>query len=148
MAKILVAEDEQRIRDSFVDILVYAGYDVIEAEDGRTALEVALREIPDLILLDLMMPEMDGFEVMKNLRESPITEATSVVVLTALPPAEAEQEALRLGAAYYIAKPCDIDTLELTVRVALREAKTAAEEKVDAPKVWHGGHPTARNPKD
>ena len=54
MAKILVAEDERRIRDSFVDILVYAGYDVIEAEDGRTAFEVALREHPDLILLDLM----------------------------------------------------------------------------------------------
>ncbi|MFB3060831.1 MAG: response regulator, partial [Candidatus Binatia bacterium] len=122
MAKILVAEDERRIRDSFVDILVYAGYDVIEAGDGRTAFELALRERPDLILLDLMMPEMDGFEVMKNLRENPTTEGTPVVVLTALPGAEAEQETQRLGAAHYIPKPCDIDTLEATVRVALREA--------------------------
>ena len=138
MVIILVAEDERRIRDSFVDILVYAGYDVIEAEDGRTAFEVALREHPDLILLDLMLPVMDGFEVMKKLRESPTTEATPVVVLTALPPAEAEQETLRLGAAHYIAKPCDIDRLELTVKLALREARTAAEEEVDASKVWYG----------
>ena len=144
MVKILVAEDEQRIRDSFVDILAYAGYDVIEAKNGRTALELAISENPDLILLDLMMPEMDGFEVMKNLRQSPTTEATPVVVLTALPPAEAEQEVLRLGAAYYIAKPFDIDTLELTVRVALREAKPPAEEKTDAPKLWHGKTPDSQ----
>ena len=147
MTKILVADDERRIRESFVDILVNAGYDVIEAENGATALELALREHPDLILLDLMMPEMDGFEVMKHLRENPTTEAIAVVILTALPPVEAEQETLRLGAAHFLTKPCDIDTLELTVKVALSEGKTAVEEEVDASRVWHGKIPDSLESK-
>ena len=107
-------------------------------------MELALREHPDL---DLMMPEMDGFEVMKHLRENPTTEAIAVVILTALPPVEAEQETLRLGAAHFLTKPCDIDTLELTVKVALSEGKTAVEEEVDASRVWHGKIPDSLESK-
>ena len=98
MTRVLVAEDEEDIRDSLADILVYAGYDVLRAEDGGAALELALREHPDIILLDVMMPVMDGFEVLKNLKENPSTEAIPVVMLSAVPPVEGERNAIRIGA--------------------------------------------------
>ena len=85
MAKVLVADDERNVRLSLVYILFDAGYDVIEAEDGPMALEKACQEHPDLILLDVMMPGMDGFRVLEKIRENPATESIPVVMLTALP---------------------------------------------------------------
>ena len=148
MARVLIAEDERDIRESFVDILVYAGYDVIEAEDGGTAFELACREHPDIILLDVMMPVMDGFEVLKNLKETPTTEAIPVILLTALPLVEAEQDAMRLGADHYLAKPCDPEALELTVKVTLRESSAAPAKGGDDSKVWHGSNSYQRTPDD
>ena len=120
LAKVLVADDERNVRMSLVYILFDAGYDVIEAEDGPKALDKAYEELPDLILLDVMMPGMDGFQVLKKIRENPALEATPVVMLTALPPEEGEQEGMDLGVTHYITKPWDPRTVELTARVALR----------------------------
>ncbi len=107
MTRILVAEDEKRIRDLLVDTLVDAGYEVIASEDGGSALENARDARPDLILLDVMMPVMDGFAVLEGLQESPLTEKIPVIMLTALPPSEGEREALQMGVKHYLSKPWD-----------------------------------------
>ena len=90
MARVLVVDDETDLRNLVADILIDAGHDVIKAEDGGAALEKAWTEQPDIILLDVMMPVMDGFEVLTKLRQNPATRATPVVMLTAFPAAKGE----------------------------------------------------------
>ena len=85
MARVLVAEDDQCIRELLVDILFDAGYDVFQAKDGRDTLEQAAKERPDLILLDVSMPILDGFQVLNKLRDNPEIQSTIVVLLTAMP---------------------------------------------------------------
>ena len=131
MAKILVVDDDRNLRDLLVDILLDAEHDVIEAKNGIMALVKAHQEHPDLILLDVRMPLMDGFEVLKHLREEPDTKAIPVVMLTGSPARAGELPAWRLGAKHYITKPFDPERLELTVKVALSEAETADEEATD-----------------
>ena len=127
MTLVLVVEDEKDLRNLVVDILTDAGYQVIEAEHGGVALDKAKDEPPDVILLDVMMPVMDGFEVLAQLRQNPATQATPVIMLTAYPPAKGELRAWKLGARHYIRKPFDPEQVELTVAVVLREAQTALE---------------------
>ena len=127
MALVLVVEDEEDLRNLVVDILMDAGYDVAEAEHGGVALEKARSEKPDIILLDVMMPVMDGFEVLTKLRDNPATQATPVIMVTAFPPAKGELRAWRLGARHYIRKPFDPEQVELSVRVALREIETSTD---------------------
>jgi two-component system response regulator ResD len=136
MALVLVVEDEKDLRHLLVDILIDAGYDVTEAENGGVALEKARNEQPDVILLDVMMPVMDGFEVLTKLRQEPATQATPVVMLTAFPPVKGELRAWRLGARHYVSKPFDPERVELAVRVALREIESPVDDEVagDAPR--------------
>ena len=147
MAKVLVAEDEQDIRELLVDILVDAGYDVTAAEDGGVALELALREQPDVILLDVWMPVMDGFEVLGRLRENPTTKGIPVVIVTAMPPAEGERQALEMGVEHFISKPFEADIVHAAVSVAVREGGSMPieDEDGDSPTVWRGagGHKMA-----
>ena len=96
--------------------------DVIEAHNGHVALELACYEHPDIILLDVMMPIMDGFEVLKRLRENPATEAIPVVMLTALEAVKGELEGISLGATHYITKPWEPGMVESAIRASLREA--------------------------
>ena len=138
MTKILVAEDERDIRKLVVDTLFDRGYDVLEAEDGKNALGLASKELPDLILLDVMMPGLDGFAVLTRLRENPLTEAIPVIMLTAMTASEGEKSAMGLGVKHYISKPFDPELLLVTVRVALREAGTKAAYENDTTKVWGG----------
>lgn len=140
MAKILVADDERDIRELLVDILFDAGHDVIEADDGGVALEKARDEHPDLILLDIWMPVMDGFEVLRRLREDPATQAIPVVLVTALPAAKGERPGSALGVRHYVAKPFDPERVELAVAVALREAaaETNASARPSETKLWEG----------
>ena len=84
MIKILVAEDERDIRELVVDTLFDKGYDILESKDGREAVEIAIKEAPDLILLDVTMPFLDGFAVVKKLEENILTESIPVVMLTAM----------------------------------------------------------------
>ena len=147
MAKILVAEDERDIRELVVDTLFDRGYDVLEAEDGKNAFALACKELPDLILLDVIMPGLDGFAVLTRLRENPLTEAIPVIMLTAMVASEGEQNAMGLGVKHYISKPFDPETLLVTVRVALREAGTKAAYENDTTKVW-GGSTLFRNSTD
>ena len=127
MTTVLVAEDHSDTRDLLADILGDSGYEVLEAKDGCIALEKAVSENPDVILLDVSMPNMDGWEVLKRLRDTPATAATPVIMVTAMRPVRGELTAWRLGAKHYISKPFTSDDVLLTVKVALREV----EEIVD-----------------
>ena len=133
MAKILVAEDARNIRGILADILSDAGYDVIEASDGGMALDKACQDDPDLVLLDVTMPVMDGFEVLKGLRENPDTQTIPVVLLTAMAATKGEHAALNLGADHYVTKPWEDETLQAVIRVALRDGNKAKDEEADEP---------------
>ena len=128
MTKILVAEDKHSTRLTLVHGLSDVGYEVIEAADGRSAFELALHELPDIILLDVGLPVMDGLQVLKRLRADPTTQDTPVIMVTALPAEEGERASMRLGVTHYITKPWAPGTVEAAVKVALREAGIADEE--------------------
>ena len=138
MAKVLVADDERNVRLSLVYILCEFGYDVIEAQDGAAAVQKAVQEQPDLILMDVMMPGIDGFEALRQLRENPATENIPVILLTALPPSEGEQDGMNLGVTHYISKPWNPEAVELVVRVALRGGEPANGQRERASSVWTG----------
>ena len=138
MIKILVAEDERDIRELVVDTLFDKGYDILESKDGREAVDIAIKEAPDLILLDVTMPFLDGFAVVKKLKENILTESIPVVMLTAMGALDGEQNALNLGVKHYASKPFDPDLLLPTMRVALREAGAKVDYFDDFGKVWGG----------
>ena len=121
VTKVLVVDDDRSVRDQLTRTLSYARHSVIEAKDGYEAVELALHEHPDIILLDVWMPGMDGFEVLKRLKEVPSTAAIPVILLTVLPPEKGERAAMELGVVHYITKPWQPGTVEAAVKVALRE---------------------------
>ena len=116
MTKILVVEDERRIRELLVDILLDAEYEVIEAEDGCEGLEKACSEHPDIMLLDVMMPGMDGFQVLEKLKEDPVAQFIAVIMVSAKGQEADVAKALELGAVSYICKPWDPDEVETQVK--------------------------------
>jgi len=121
--RILVVDDDPDILQ-FVEMnLDMEGFDTQTAESGRIALEVARERPPDLILLDVMMPELDGLTVLRRLRSSPATASIPVVLLTAKALAEDRVRGLDLGADDYITKPFDIEELLARVKAVLRRAQ-------------------------
>lgn len=117
---ILVVEDDAAIRRGVVDMLRFNGYHIHEASDGRAGLKLALSIDADLVLLDIMMPEMDGTEVLTELRKS--RPAQPVIFLTARGEEEDRVRGLRLGADDYIVKPFGIDELLARVEAVLRRS--------------------------
>lgn len=117
MTKILVIDDEAAIRKVVCVLLRQVGYDVTDAEHGLSGIAMARSEKPDLILLDLMMPVVDGFEVLKRLREDPVAKRIPVIMLTAKIDAASERACMDLGAVDYIKKPWG--PLEIEERVAM-----------------------------
>jgi two-component system phosphate regulon response regulator PhoB len=112
--KVLIAEDDPSVRMTLEFVLEDEGFEVLLAEDGQTALELALRESPDVILLDQMMPKMDGREVFQALRASESTKDTPVLVLTGMSPSEGDW-----GDAHFVGKPFTPDALVLRIRQVL-----------------------------
>ncbi len=106
--RILLAEDHPDSRDALRALLEAFGFDVLEAVNGRQAVEVALKERPSLILMDVMMPEMDGYEAIRALRQAARTRTTPIIAVTAT---DGEDEALQAGANDYVRKPVDIRKL-------------------------------------
>lgn len=117
-ANILVIEDEEAIRNGLVDVLVFHGYETDSAEDGITGLEKALSGQYDLILLDVMMPGMDGFTVCDNIRKNDREQA--IIMLTAKTSDEDIINGLQLGADDYVSKPFSIAQLILRIQAVLR----------------------------
>ncbi len=109
--KILVVDDEPAIRDVLVALLEDAGYAVISASGGKQGLELALAERPDLVLLDIMLPDMDGREVCRQIRAADGTAETQVILLSAaIRPSLAECDL-----SGFVAKPFEVDQLLDTV---------------------------------
>ena len=92
-------------------ILESSGYEVIEAADGQEALDVAASNLPDLILLDLHMPQLDGFSTMKKLRSDPRFAATPIIAVTATAMKGSREEGLEAGFTDYLTKPVPVETL-------------------------------------
>jgi DNA-binding response OmpR family regulator len=104
MKKILFIEDESALQKTFGEILKQEGFKVISALDGESGLDLAKTEKPDLILLDLILPKKDGFEVLKELKENEKTKEIPVIVLTNLEGIDDVDRALQLGATTYLVK--------------------------------------------
>jgi two-component system cell cycle response regulator DivK len=105
MKKILIAEDNPASREFLVELLDAQGYQVIVAEDGESALRKVKAEPPDLVLLDIQMPGMDGYEVVRRLRADPSTSALRIVACTAYAMSGDEEKAIAAGFDGYITKP-------------------------------------------
>lgn len=104
MKKILFIEDESALQKTFGDLLTQEGYQVTSALDGEVGLRLAREKQPDLVLLDLILPRMDGFGVLKELKQDPNTQDIPVIVLTNLEQMEDIQKVLALGATTYLVK--------------------------------------------
>jgi DNA-binding response OmpR family regulator len=128
MARILAIDDEKNICELIERGLV--GYEVITARDGRTGLEEARRTSPDLILLDVTMPGMTGFEVCRQIRTTPDLMAIPVIFLTARGSLNDKLEGFDAGADDYVPKPFDMRELEMRVRAVLRRAQPHAVVEV------------------
>ena len=104
MSKIMVVEDEASLREIYSIRITAEGYDVVSAGDGEEALAVAVREKPDLILSDVMMPKISGFDMLDILRSTPETANIKVIMMTALSADDQRQRGERLGANRYLVK--------------------------------------------
>jgi CheY-like chemotaxis protein len=111
MAKILVVEDDEMNRDMLLRRLWRRGFDTIEAVDGRSALEIARAEQPDLILLDMNLPKLDGWQMVRYLRADEALHHIPVIALTAHAMAGDRQRALEAGCDEYDAKPVEFQRL-------------------------------------
>ena len=121
MVKILVAEDERDIRELIAFTLRFAGFEVELASNGAEAVEKAADMIPDLILMDVRMPRMTGYQACEALKENPDTQGIPVVFLSAKGQESEIQEGLEAGAMEYILKPFAPDELTAQVHRILRE---------------------------
>ena len=119
-AKILVVDDEPRAVTMLRNLLVPEGYQVLSAHSGAEALAVATKEAPDVVLLDVMMPEMDGFEVCAKLRGDPRLTHMPVLMLTALDDRESLLSGIQAGADDFISKPFDSAELRARIRTITR----------------------------
>ncbi len=111
MAKILLVEDNEMNRDMLSRRLTRRGYDVVIAEDGQQGVDMAASERPDLILMDMSLPVMDGWEATRRIKESEATKSIPVIALTAHAMSEDRDQALAAGCDDYDTKPVELDRL-------------------------------------
>lgn len=116
MAKVMLVEDDNNLREIYEARLLAEGYEIVSAQDGEEALALAVKEKPDLIIADIMMPKISGFDMLDILRSTPETKNTKVIMMTALSQAEDKARATKLGADRYLVK--SQVTLEDVARVA------------------------------
>ncbi len=125
MAKILVAEDERDIRDLIAFTLQFAGHTVLTANNGEEAVQMTLKEVPDLVLTDVRMPKMTGYEACKLIKADPTTQHIPVVFLSAKGQEAEVQTGLDSGADEYLLKPFAPDQLTRKVAEILGRPKLA-----------------------
>lgn len=129
LGNILLVDDEPDILEIVSFNLRQAGYETQTAQNGEEAIFLAKKFIPDLILLDIMMPEMDGYETIRELRKNPALDKTIIIFLTALTDERSEIEGLKLGADDYITKPIKMNLLKARLATALRRVKKDEEQE-------------------
>ncbi len=121
MKKILLIEDNHEIRENIAEILSLANYEIVEADNGKKGVELAKKELPDLIICDIMMPQLDGYGVLHMLGNNPVTSGIPFIFLTAKSEKEDFRKGMNLGADDYLIKP--FDDLELLDAVEMRLKK-------------------------
>ncbi|MBP2707567.1 response regulator transcription factor [Microbispora sp. RL4-1S] len=162
--RLLVVDDEPTVRELLSATLRFAGYTVGSAATGAEALDAACAEPPDLVLLDVMLPDMDGFEVIRRLRElpRPLTGGwpgqMPVLFLTARDATADKINGLRLGGDDYVTKPFDLEELLARIEAVLRRAGLAPDDRTlrvadleldpDAQQVIRAGHPVRLSPTE
>ena len=133
--RLLIIEDEPAILTGLIDLFVYHGYDVDAAQDGRLGLEKALRESYDLIILDIMLPTLDGFAICNAIRKD--SREQPLIILTAKTSDEDIITGLTLGADDYVAKPFSVRELVLRVEAVLRRSPRRKHAEAQ---LWIGEH--------
>lgn len=128
--KVLIVDDEKNIVEAIVYNLQKAGFRTLTAADGKRAVELAQREVPDLITLDVMLPEMDGWEVCRMLRQDSRTKRIPVIMLTVKNDESDKIVGLELGADDYLTKPFSPKELVARVKAILRRTKAVAPEEM------------------
>ena len=128
MAKILVIEDEQSIRENILDLLEAENFEGIGAINGQVGIKLANEQIPDLILCDMMMPEVDGHGVLKALRSEPLTATIPFIFLTAKADKSDIRTGMEMGADDYITKPCTPQELLKAIAIRLEKQKTISRQ--------------------
>jgi DNA-binding response OmpR family regulator len=131
--KILIVDDEPNIVSMLADVLSDAGYDTQTIDNGRDALEAARHDHPDLMLLDVQMPQLDGFEVASRLKADPATASIPIIMLSAMEGRGARVIGLESGAEEYLSKP--FDPAELLARI--RNLLSLRENAMDAGRHAH-----------
>jgi CheY-like chemotaxis protein len=120
MAKILLVEDNEENRDALARRLQRRGYEVLTADDGLKAVERAAADRPDLVLMDMNLPEMDGWEATRRIKAAPETKALPVIALTAHAMSGDREKALEAGCTDYHTKPVEFPRLLAQIEAALR----------------------------
>jgi two-component system sensor kinase len=128
MTKILVIEDQSEVRQNLEDILSLENYDVVTASDGEQGLDLAKQILPNLILCDVMMPKLSGFEVLRSLRQDPQLATIPFILLTAKADHAAIRQGMTLGADDYLTKPFSLDDLLQAVNTRLTQQQQRQNE--------------------
>lgn len=115
MAKILVVDDNVQLNSMLKDVLESWGHTVLVAEEGRLCLDCAHKEHPDIILLDVMLPGLSGYDVCSELRKDPVTENTIIIMITALADVDNRIHGYKLGADNFLVKPINYDELQAII---------------------------------
>ena len=132
MSKIMVVEDDANLREIYGIRITAEGYDVVSAGDGEEALAVAVREKPDLILSDVMMPKISGFDMLDILRSTPETANIKVIMMTALSSEDQRQRGERLGADRYLVKSqVGIEDVINSIHEVLSDRQTPSVSRSD-----------------
>lgn len=127
MEKMLIVDDNGDLRKILRITFGYGKYKVFEADNGEQALEIAARELPEIILLDIMMPGIDGVEVCRRIKSNPDLHSSFVIMLTALGQQKDRESALGAGADFYMTKPFSPNELIMVIE-GIRTGKKTAEE--------------------
>ncbi len=128
-ARVLLAEDDEDNFDLVSLLLQRAGYEVLAARNGREALEIARREHPDAILMDLSLPEVDGWTVVRKLRASPHTQDIPILALTAHTLPGDRKRAIEAGCDGYFSKPLNVTGFGQAIAEAVAKARASREAK-------------------
>ena len=127
--KILVVDDMEQNRLLLRDVLEYFGYEVVEAGNGAEGVRMAREHLPDLILMDMSMPVMDGYAALRILRNDPLTRKLRVVAITSFTEEDENRNVYTAGADGFIPKPIDIRKLPAMVEEIMASKKTATEKE-------------------
>ena len=136
--RVLIAEDDANLRQGLIDLLEGEGYEVSPAGDGQQALDCFRQETPDLVLLDVMMPEVSGYDVCREIRK--VDSRTPIIMLTAKGEEIDKVVGLELGADDYVTKPFGLHELRARIAAVLRRSRTnQPEPPTNLPEQFHIG---------